>query len=469
MQVIVITIIIIVTFFSLGDNLKILLDPVSVRRPSTDRSTASTPTSKNPPFDLLALNDPRSKDTPTAPASVSSSASILSPAFIPSSNSHCYSFTGLLNTSPSVGESPSSGCFSPSFVPPTPSSLDSGISLKPFDPLLSLRSSLGKLNTAATRAQPPLPPDENNKPLPPPPPLKEDKGIENISSDEELATTVVVSSLPLPKAAPITQTQQNPVDPRLKKDMWKPVGGDEIAVDCTSSQYDMEFEEISGDESPVMVYNAQLEVEEISSDEEVGQPVAEQPGSDDMDISDEDTSQNENLIELNVRPSFQTPLTPPMILPPGPPPPPIPPIPMYPPPLPPPGFFPEPPYPPGAPPTDMYHPPLPPQPPMFPINGYQDIPYHKLLPVSEKNHFIPTKQWKVPNADSRKERRGQNVLYRVFEQLASILLRDYEKKVIESAAYPVLDRFWEEKYKVNVSLSLLYVLYTAATHFIIVN
>ena len=230
-------------------------------------------------------------------------------------------------------------------------------------------------------------------------------------------------------------SQLLPSDPRLNKSMWKPIG--EVELICNSNKYDMEFEEISGDESPIMVYSTKLEVEEISSDEEK----EDKASSDvDMEISDEDLTQDENLIELNVKPiskSFHPFPSPPMMLPP------LPPIPMYPPPLPPPGFFPKPPFPP----PDIF-PPLPPQPPILPpaINGFPENSF-KSFPISEKNHFTPSKQWRVPSAGSKRERQGQNVLYRVLEQLASILLRDYEKKVVESAAYPVLDRFWEKREK----------------------
>ena len=357
---------------------------------------------------------------------------------------------------PSIGDSPStSSCFSPNSMR-TP---DSGVCLKPFDPFLSLRSSLGKLtNSRGPHSAPPLPPDESKVPLPPPPPTKIDEGIENISSDEE----VVVSPLPgagtipgkkllsnhtptTPGHAPTTPGHTTS-DPRLN--LWKPIG-----VKTDSDKYEMDFEEISGDESPVMMYNVQLEVEEISSDEGAGLPDsnegaglpvnegAGQTGSEDMEISDEDVS-HENLIELNVQPTTgskyhfppnNTPLTPPMILPP-----PIPPVPMYPPPIPPPGYYPKPPFPPSE-----IFPPRPPAPTPT-INGYKGTPSYK-SPSFERNHFSPRKQWRVPAANNHKERCGQNVLYRVLEQLGNILFRDYERKVIGSAAYPVLDRFWEKR------------------------
>ncbi len=410
----------------LGDNLRFLVDPVNnkdSRRPSSDKSAASTPTNRFPPFDLF---NSKPRDTsPTTPSSFSNSLLAPSPVTVSTSlpsSIQVFPFSSLTNSSPSVNESPSStGCFSPSLGIRTPSSLDSSICIKtPFDPLLSLQSSLGKLGNSKTSSSslPPLPPDDCKQPLPPPPPLKDDEGIENISSDDG----GVVS----PTSA----------DPRLLKNMWKPIG---------MESYEMEFEEISGDESPVMVYNTQIEIEEISSDEEIvrneraGQSRNNGEtgtGSDDMDISDEDVSHNENLIELNVKPVTKTitqylnTMTPPqMILPPIPP--------MYPPPLPPIGFFP---------PKPPFHPPEmfpPPRPPVMPpiVNGYQE----KSFRIQEKiRRYTPTKQWRVPTASNRRERHGQNVLYRVLEQLASVLLRDYEKKVVEYAAYPVLDRFWEK-------------------------
>ena len=403
-----------------------------MRRPSTDQSAASTPTSKNlPPLDLTT-NDIKSHFSggPQTPSVVM-----------------------VTSHTPSVSDSPStSSCFSPNSMR-TPSSIDSGVCLKPFDPFLSLRSSLGKLtNSRGPHSAPPLPPDESKVPLPPPPPTKIDEGIENISSDEEIIDS------PLPGAGTIpaktlssnhapTTPDHTPLDPRLNKNMWKPIGEEEGNAD----KYEMDFEEISGDESPVMMYNVQLEVEEISSDEGEGLPNkgaelpvnegAGQTGSEDMEISDEDVS-HENLIELNVQPTAgskyhfppnNTPLTPPMILPP-----PIPPVPMYPPPIPPPGYYPKPPYPP----SDIF----PPQPPISTptINGYRETPSYK-SPYFEKNRFSPRKQWRVPTANNHKERCGQNVLYRVLEQLGNILFRDYERKVIGLAAYPVLDRFWEKR------------------------
>ena len=85
-------------------------------------------------------------------------------------NQKFYPFSSLTlknNSTSSVGESPLSSCFSPGLS--TPSSIDSGISLKPnFDPLLALRSSLGQsLASKRQNAPPPLPPS-----VPPPPHLK---------------------------------------------------------------------------------------------------------------------------------------------------------------------------------------------------------------------------------------------------------------------------------------------------------
>ena len=204
----------------------------------------------------------------------------------------------------------------------------------------------------------------------------------------------------------------------------------------SNANFELEYEEISGDESPVMVYNTVLEVEEISSDEGHGS---------DMEISDEDTNPD-NLIEFNVAASNKTFYPTPPI-----PPPPLPPIPpSFPPPLPPPpNFFPEPSYQLSEGYSDHKSSAVKPTPslPTAYYNGYpQDSSYYSSSGVN-KAKFSPAKQWKVPAAFTQEERRSQNVLFYALEQLLRILVRDVEKKLVESAAFPVLDEFWEKKDK----------------------
>ena len=133
-----------------------------------------------------------------------------------------------------------------------------------------------------------------------------------------------------------------------------PAGSAVSPPENEKSKHEFDFEEISGDESPVMVYSTQLEVEAISSDEDDTDHVG---GGEDMEISDEDTIRD-NIIELNVKQvtkDYHVPY-PPMGLPALPPVPP-----SYPPPLPPPiGYYQQEasyPHPPEYPP-----PPLPPSP-----------------------------------------------------------------------------------------------------------
>ena len=351
-------------------------------------------------------------------------------------NQKFYPFSSLTlkNTSTSsVGESPLNSCFSPGLS--TPSSIDSGISLKPnFDPLLALRSSLGQsLASKRQNAPPPLPPSVPPPPppeeqIPPPPPAKEE-GIENISSDEEQKSHTNSTS------STITQKI-------VSKDVLVSPSVTLISPPfnvVSNANFELEFEEISGDESPVMVYNTLLQVEEISSDEGHGS---------DMEISDEDANPD-NLIEFNVAASNKTFYPTPPI-----PPPPLPPVPpSFPPPLPPPpNFFPEPSYQLSEGYSDHKSSAVESTPslPTAYYNGYpQDSSYYTLRspPAVNKTKFSPAKQWKVPTAFTREERRSQNVLFYALEQLLRILVRDVEKKLVESAAYPVLDEFWEKKDK----------------------
>lgn len=75
-------------------------------------------------------------------------------------------------------------------------------------------------------------------------------------------------------------------------------------------------------------------------------------------------------------------------------------------------------------------------------NRDEGIPAHSR---TRKNKFSPAKQWKVPSAVTREEKRGQDVLYCALEQLSRILLRDVEKKLVESSAFPVLDQVWDKR------------------------
>ena len=224
------------------------------------------------------------------------------------------------------------------------------------------------------------------------------------------------------------------------------------------SSYGIEVEEISGDESPVMVYSTQLHVEQVSSDEEEESGKEKEEGAgDDMEISDDDTAQT-NVIEVNVRstgksfcPLPQYPLVPPSLV--------LPPIPPAFPPAP--GFFP----PPSQPDRPPFLPPLPHHgllppgilPPSFepthppqiqsqPLNGYQEMTLETTPGVSwsSPNSKVVTKKQSL-SAHMSPERISQDVLVKALEQLASIVRKDLERKMVESAAFPELDGYWEKR------------------------
>ena len=213
-------------------------------------------------------------------------------------------------------------------------------------------------------------------------------------------------------------------DPRLNRS----AGGDKGKG---GSLYGIEVEEISGDESPVMLYHSRLHVEEISSDEgDLGTTKEEGGGSDDMEISDDDTTQS-NVIEVNVRSANKTygsslPRYPPI-------PPSLPPL--------PPSFPP--------PPGSSYFPPPPPFPP----------PPHLIPPAILPHSFgcdlpLPPPLPPLPQADTKQqaakpvsaEKVTQDVLVKALEQLAAIVTRDMERKLVETAAFPALDSYWEKRF-----------------------
>ena len=161
------------------------------------------------------------------------------------------------------------------------------------------------------------------------------EGIENISSDEETVTvrdprrasltktTVDVLSPvsmspppPSPKAPAANHTSlafsfQRFGDPSLglqtllsskgastTRSEAAPASPPCQAVSPSPMAYEPEVEDISGDDSPVMVYNTpyDLQVESVSDDDEG----TAHGGGDDMEVCSED---EDNVIELNVAPT----------------------------------------------------------------------------------------------------------------------------------------------------------------------
>ena len=219
---------------------------------------------------------------------------------------------------------------------------------------------------------------------------------------------------PLPSEAPPPPPEAPPPQVGLEEISSEDEGTKKVQK--TSSVF---FEDISGEEGSPLVTKPQLIVEDITSceeDEERGN------GSVDMDISD--TEQNSQIIEINVCPVIG--------------------------------------------PTSNFIPPaLPPPFPSQTFLNYQLTSEGPKTPPSEvrgdrldnsgsahlktrKNKFSPAKQWKVPPAVTREEKRGQDVLYCALEQLSRILLRDVEKKLVESSAFPVLDQVWDKREVMNI-------------------
>ena len=223
------------------------------------------------------------------------------------------------STTPSTTVTDSPSLLSPTFTPHTPSSLDSGIASLKHGLLSPVDNSKARLKPfrsthpppVPSAPPPPLPPNDiTAPPLPPldqaaPPPLPPhspqpppnsggaSEGIENISSDEEAAPVIrdprrasltkpaavdVVSPVSIsppfsprlrgPNHSRVNPTFQRFADPSLG--LQTLLGGKGTAVSAAKSEtpptlpppttpspmtYEPEVEDISGDESPVMVYN----------------------------------------------------------------------------------------------------------------------------------------------------------------------------------------------------------------------
>ena len=511
--------------------------------------------------ELESQADVATPTTPNPPAFCrkSSDSSFVAPTFYPFSSLNLPSSGSASSYMPSgaltaESSSPGIGGFSPSFTTPcTPSSIDSGISLRtnvnslasqsPGE-LTRLKPSSKTLPPMPAAPPPPLPPEEKAPPLPPqeqavpppplspPPPTSEERdGIENISSDEEdenssrkavenssekIKTDVdalspvslsppnsptAVNKLDLSSLSIRNQSNSKPTssqfDPSLGLQTLlasRSAASSSTPQDVSSSpyvavsptpapltNYELEVEEISGDESPVMVYRG-LEVESVSEDEDDNT----EQGGEDMEVCSDDDNPQDNLIEVNVRPTGSAQIFPPLM---GGPPPqmhPRPPPNSY--DIPPPGphsrYFPQrPPPPPGSfPPPAHAQPPLPfipphlpqaPHPPEMQPQGphmmhrpppfefdsplpanYPPHPPNGFVSYGSPSRFSPnfksvSKKLKsnLPPPKDKKESISQEVLDKALWQLQSILLSDVKKKLIESYAYSALDSFWEKREK----------------------
>lgn len=220
----------------------------------------------------------------------------------------------------------------------------------------------------------------------------------------------------------------------------------------------IEVEEISGDESPEMVYL--YSNDKSDAKKEAYKVKVEQLSSDDMEMSDEDDNVD-TVIEVNpsssVKPHLPAPI--PRHLPYmdcRPPPPPLPP------PIHPNHMFP---HPSGIPPSLPFKPPPagpPPPPPFFDhavppfhppphrlpppgFHPYGGSPYHHppVFPLpkssSHKKSSLSTKEFLE---DMKRE-----VMIHVCQQLRNVLLRDMRKTLVESSAFDSLDSFWDRREK----------------------
>lgn len=236
--------------------------------------------------------------------------------------------------------------------------------------------------------------------------------------------------------------------------------------------YELEVEEISGDESPVMVYFEPLKVESISDDDGDAMVM----GGDDMEISDNENDQDD-VIELNVETARVFPAE--SMLRPHPHP-----------------HMPHPSFHPGLPffsphghplpGTFPLHPPHPNFPPHLILPSHSPPPAHRpgrrrggdssrrpyespphpftkdrKEPLPPRNGYIrsgsrfpPSRSFSkskvlrnFPSPRNRTESISQDVLFKAMEQLRLILLNDVHKKIVESSSYPVLDAHWEKREK----------------------
>lgn len=336
--------------------------------------------------------------------------------------------------------------FSSPGVPRTPSSIDSGISFKTHSSILSpdgrkRASQHFPLPPIPNTPPPPLPPEEQAPPLPPqesppvpplPPAGKGGGVIENISSDEEVTETL----------SPVTKKDAFAFDPSLglKSLFTRQVGSGDTpksSPNVLMSNYELEIEEISGDESPVMVFFEPLQVESVSDDDVAG--------GDDMEVCSDD--EGSNVIEVHVRASTRMYPSDSMLPPP-------PPAMMY---HPPHGYFlPPPPPPPFMPHRHHPHINLPGPPFDSPPHCRPFLEDHfSHLPngyVRRHRDFRPSRNISrskvlrsLPSPKTRKEGISQDVLFKALEQLRMIVLNDVQKKIVESSAYPVLDSHWEKR------------------------
>ena len=329
----------------------------------------------------------------------------------------------------------------------------------PQSPLDLCRTNQSFPPLPSVETAPPLPPVEQTVPPLPPPPLPAGDPhtlIENISSDEEhenepcqLPSTLVSlspSKSPDPKLGDrakydpslglqtllktnsLSNVSQGSAQSLMKIDIVSNISAP--SPHLSSANFELEVEEISGDDSPIMVYKSDFEPLQLESVSDVDSVA----GGDDMEVcSDDETTQ----IELNVKPTSVSALN--IVQP------------------------------------LLHH-------VVFPPCLREDHVYVSSIPPSFAHlqlpspsiHFIPPlpslsselmqDSYEAPlvcDLDSRhpthkypmrektvldtKQAISLEVLVKALEQLKAILLNDVQKKLVEASAFSALDGFWDKE------------------------
>lgn len=334
-------------------------------------------------------------------------------------------------------------------------------SQQPQSPLELCRTSQSFPLPSAETA-PPLPPVEQIVPPLPPPPLPAGDPhalIENISSDEDRenepcqlpSTFVSLSPSKSPDTKPVDHAKYDPTlglqtllktnslsnvsqgsaQSLLKSDFISNISAP--SPHLSSANYELEVEEISGDDSPIMVYKGDFEPLQLESVSDVDSVA----GGDDMEVcSDDETPQ----IELNVKPTSVSasniiqPLLHHVLFPPC----------IH---------------------EDRVY-----VPPSFAHLQLPSPSLHFISPLSSLSSEMMQDSYEALNSDldsrhsthsgqypirektvvkDTKQAISVEVLVNALEQLKAILLNDVQKKLVEASAFSALDGFWDKE----VSLS----------------
>ena len=326
----------------------------------------------------------------------------------------------------------------------------------PQNPLEACRPTQSYPPLPPSEPAPPLPPLEQSTPPLPPPPLPVGDPhtvVENISSDEEHGGDKCQPTSTFVSISPSKSPDHAKFDPSLGlQTLLKSNSMSNVSHGCTpsilknnsvtgvshapssphfsSGNYELEVEEISGDDSPIMVYKSDFEPLQLESISDVDSTA----GGDDMEVcSDDEVTQ----IELNVKPTRASTVNTMQQI-------------MFPPclredrvyvsgmapafahlQLPTPSMHFTPPLPAHS--SDLYEPP---------------VATESSSHLSLAGRHGGSKLQKVL-VNNTKEAISVEVLVKALEQLKAILLNDVQKKLVEASAFSVLDGFWDKEVSVK--------------------